>query len=189
MKKSIGKKTLIYTHPVFIVGTYDRRQVPNIMAVSWGGICCSKPPCIAISLRKATYTYDNVLYNQAFSINIPSIKYVNEADFAGVFSGRDINKFSELGLTSIRSDIVNAPIVKEFPVNVICKLYKTLEIGLHTQFIGEILDVLADEDIIGSNGFPQIEKVQPFVYDSSSTAYYSIGHKISEAFKAERKSK
>lgn len=187
MKKSIGKKTLIYTHPVFIIGTYDRKNIPNIMAVSWGGICCSKPPCIAISLRKATYTYDNISYHQAFTVNIPSIQYVKEADFVGVFSGREIEKFKELGLTPLKSDLVNAPIVKEFPVNVICRLFKTLEIGLHTQFIGEILDVLADEETLGTNGYPQIEKVQPFIYDSSSTSYYSIGNRISDAFINERK--
>lgn len=187
MKKSIGKKTLIYTHPVFIIGTYDRMNKPNIMAVSWGGICCSKPPCIAISLRKATYTYDNITYHQAFTVNIPSIQHVKEADFAGVFSGRELDKFKELSLTPLKSDLVNAPIVKEFPVNVICKLFKTLEIGLHTQFVGEILDVIADEETLGNNGYPQIEKVQPFIYDSSSTSYYSIGNRIAEAFKADRK--
>jgi flavin reductase (DIM6/NTAB) family NADH-FMN oxidoreductase RutF len=157
------------------------------MAVSWGGICCSKPPCIAISLRKATYTYDNILYNQAFSVNVPSVSHVFEADYAGIYSGREVNKFQELGLTPIKSDLINAPIVQEFPLNVICKLFKTLEIGLHTQFIGEVLDVLADEDKIGDNGYPLIDEVKPFIYDSSSTSYYSIGSKIYDAFKAEKK--
>lgn len=81
MKKSLGRKTVVHPAPVFVIGTYDRNKRPNAATVAWGGICCSDPPCISISLRKATYTYENIMENKAFTVNIPSEKYVKEVDF------------------------------------------------------------------------------------------------------------
>ena len=73
MNKSLGAKTLIYPAPVLVVGTYDKAGKPNVMTASWGGICCSQPPCIAVSLRKATYSYNNILERKAFTISIPDL--------------------------------------------------------------------------------------------------------------------
>ena len=182
MKKSIRKKTLLYSHPVFIIGTYDKNDVPNIMAVSWGGICCTTPPCIGISLREATYTYWNIMENKAFTVNIPPEKYVKEADYVGVYSGKDENKFETTGLTPVKSELVNAPYVKEFPLSMICELRDTVKIGSHTQFIGEIQDVIAEEDILNERGYPMIDNVKPFIYDSSTRSYYKIGERLSDAF-------
>ena len=68
MKKSLGVKTLAFPTPVWIVGTYDREGKPNVMTVAWGGICCSEPKCINISLRKNRYSYDNIMERKAFTI-------------------------------------------------------------------------------------------------------------------------
>ncbi len=184
MKKSINKKTLLYTHPVFVIGSYDKDDKPNIMAVSWGGICCSSPPCIGISLRKATYTYGNIVKHGAFTVNIPTQSQKYEADFSGVYSGKDVNKFEALGLTPVDGGDVHAPYVKEFPVNLICKVIQVVPIGLHTQFVGEIKEVLADEEYLADNGYPDIEILKPFIYDSGSRSYYGIGEKLMEAFTA-----
>ncbi len=81
MKKSIGAKTILYPTPVLIVGTYDKSGNPNVMTVAWGGICCSSPPCVSISVREATHTYGNLMEQKAFTISIPSEKYVKQADF------------------------------------------------------------------------------------------------------------
>ncbi len=182
MKKSLPKKTVLYAHPVFIVGSYDKNEVPNIMSVAWGGICCSDPPCVCISLRKATYTYHNIMENKAFTVNIPSVDYVKAADYVGISSGKNENKFEATGLTAVKSELVKAPYVREFPMSLICKLHDTVEIGLHTQFIGEILDVIADEELLNSKGMPIIEKVKPFIYDNSSRSYFEIGNNIGRAY-------
>ena len=181
MKKSIGKKTILYPHPLFIVGSYDTKGNPNIMAVSWGGICCSEPPSVAISVRKSRYSYDGIVLNKAFTINIPSTKYVNDADYAGKYSGRHVNKFEELNLTPVKSELINAPYIKEFPMAMICRVSKSLILGSHTQFIGEILDVLVDEEMLGSNGIPTVERVNPVIYDSGNHLYYAFGKKIFES--------
>jgi flavin reductase (DIM6/NTAB) family NADH-FMN oxidoreductase RutF len=182
MKKSLGAKTLVYPAPVFVVGTYDSNGKPNVMTASWGGICCSRPPCVAVSLRKATYSYGNILARKAFTISIPSEAHVRAVDHFGIVSGRDVDKLAAAKLTPVRSDLVDAPYVKEFPMVLECRLAHTIELGLHTQFIGEIVDVKVDEAVLAGDGLADIKKVQPLVFTPDTQAYYGIGNFIAKAF-------
>ncbi|MBF0362075.1 MAG: flavin reductase family protein [Oligoflexia bacterium] len=194
MKKvSIDPTTILHPHPVLIIGTYgsdgtaaataDSR--PNIMNAAWGGICCSNPPCVAISLREATLTYHNILHNKAFTVNIPSKKYVEIADYVGIVSGRDRDKFKDTGLTPIKSEKVNAPLVAEFPFSLECKLFQHHNLGLHTIFIGEIVGIKADESVLGPKGLPDIEKTEAILWGGmGSNHYYAIGEKLVKAFSA-----
>jgi flavin reductase (DIM6/NTAB) family NADH-FMN oxidoreductase RutF len=187
MKKSIGAKTIVYPAPVFIVGTYDDVGKPNIMAAAWAGICCSRPPCVAVSLRKATYSYGNIMSRKAYTVSLPSEGFVKAADYAGIVSGREVNKFEALGLTPVKSGLVDAPYVAEFPLVLECRLLHTTEIGLHTQFIGEILDVKADESVLDERGEPHIERVKPLIFATGPRAYYGVGAFLGEAFSIGRK--
>ena len=182
MKQSVGAKTLAMTTPAWLVGTYDDDGKPNIMTVAWGGICCSQPPCLTVSLRKATHSYNGIVARKGFSVNIPSEKQVAETDYAGIVSGRDIDKFAACGWTPVRSELVDAPYVAEVPLVVECRLIHTLEIGLHTQFVGEILDVKADQEVLGEKGYPDITKVQPFSWDPAHRGYYGIGAFLGKAW-------
>ena len=182
MKQSIGAKPIVYPAPVLIVGTYDGNGKPNVMAVAWGGICCSNPPCVTISLRKATYTYGCLMDRKEFTISLPSEAFIKEADYFGTVSGRDTDKFGDTGLTAVKSDLVDAPYVKEFPFILECKVIQIHEIGLHTQFIGEILDIKADESVLSGNDRPNIELIKPFLYASDQGEYYSIGRPLGTAF-------
>jgi flavin reductase (DIM6/NTAB) family NADH-FMN oxidoreductase RutF len=181
MKKSIGAQTLVYPAPVFVVGTYDLDGKPNVMTAAWGGICCSVPPCVAVSIREATYSYRNILDRKAFTISIPSEKYVKEADYFGMVSGKDVDKFSATGLTPAKSEVVDAPYVNEFPFVLECQLLRSVEIGGHTQFIGEIKDTKVDEDII-KNGDPLIQKITPLILALDSMSYYGVGKYVAKAF-------
>lgn len=187
MKKSLGAEILVCPTPVYIVGSYDANDRPNIMNVAWGGVCCSRPPCLAISLRKATYTYDNIMRHKAFTVNIPTVTQVSEADYVGIYSGRDEDKFDELGLTPVKSELVHAPYVGEFPLVIECRVLHVVEIGLHTQFIGEILDVKADESALGDDGALSLERLQPFSYNPSDRGYYRMGKFLARAFTVGRK--
>ena len=181
MKKSIGAKTLVYPTPVFVVGTYDQEGKPNVMTAAWGGICCSVPPCVAIALREATYTYGNLMAQKAFTISLPSESYIKEADYFGMVSGKNEDKFAATGLTPIKSDLVNAPYVKEFPFVLECQVIQYYKIGLHTQFIGEILDVKVEEEVLGEKG-PDIAKIKPVLWAPDSRGYYGIGRFLGKAF-------
>ena len=187
MKKSVGAKTIVFPTPVWIVGTYDAEGKPNAMAVAWGGICCSKPPCVTVSLRKATYSYNSIVEQKAYTVNVPSTTHAAEADYFGIASGREIDKFAATGLTPVKSELVNAPYIKEFPLIVECKLIHSYDIGLHTLFIGEILDVKADQDVLGDNGKPDMAKVAPILYGAGTQQYYTTGEPIGTAYEMGKK--
>jgi flavin reductase (DIM6/NTAB) family NADH-FMN oxidoreductase RutF len=182
MKKSLGARTLAYPTPVWLVGTFDPEGKPNIMTAAWAGICCSKPPCVAVSLRKATYSYGNLIARQAFTISIPGEAHVREADYVGIASGRDLDKFARVKFTPVDSDLVDAPYVAECPLILECRLLHTLEIGLHTQFVGEIVDVKAEPEVLGDKGLPDIEKVRPIIFGPEIRTYHGIGRLLGQAF-------
>jgi flavin reductase (DIM6/NTAB) family NADH-FMN oxidoreductase RutF len=182
MKKSLGAKTLAVPTPTWLVGTYDAAGRPNIATVAWCGVCCSEPPSVAISLRKSRYSYDAIVARRAFTVNVPTETHVREADFAGILSGRDVDKFAAAGLTAVRSELVDAPYVSEFPLVLECRLIHTIEIGIHTQFVGEIIDVKADAAVLDANGLPDGEKVLPIVYDTGTRNYFGLGKVIGKAF-------
>jgi flavin reductase (DIM6/NTAB) family NADH-FMN oxidoreductase RutF len=182
MKKSLGAKTLVYPTPVFVVGTYGADGKPNVMTASWGGICCSQPPCVAVSLRKATYTHGNIVARRAFTISIPSENHLKQVDHIGLVSGRDGDKFAKTRLTPVKSSLVDAPYVGEFPLVLECRLAHTFELGLHTQFVGEILDVKADESVLDNGGLCDIKKVRPFLFTPDTQEYFAIGNRLGKAF-------
>jgi flavin reductase (DIM6/NTAB) family NADH-FMN oxidoreductase RutF len=173
--------------PVWLVGTYDEAGQPNFMAVAWGGICCSQPPCVTVSLRRATHSYAAIVSRQAFTVNIPAESQVVEADYAGTVSGRDADKFAACGWTHVKSDLVDAPYIAEVSLVVECRLLHTLEIGLHTQFVGEILDIKADESVLGEKGYPDITKVRPFIWDSAHRRYFTLGTSMGKAWEIGKK--
>jgi len=181
-KISLGAEIKLMA-PVWVIGSYDKAGKANMMTAAWVGICCSKPPCVSIALRKATYTYGNIMERKAFTVNIPSKNYVKEADYFGLVSGRDVDKLSATGLTPVKGEKVDAPYLKEFPVAVECKLINTVEVGLHTMFIGEIMDVKADKSMVGENN-----SLLPcmLLFNSTTRDYYGIGEQLGKAFSAGR---
>jgi flavin reductase (DIM6/NTAB) family NADH-FMN oxidoreductase RutF len=184
MKKSLGAKTLVYPAPVFVVGSYDSAGKPNVMTASWGGICCSQPPCISVALRKATYTYDSILQRKAFTLNIASEDFVRQVDYFGLVSGRTTDKFAAAKLTPVKSKLVDAPFVKEFPLVLECKVVDVTELGTHTQFVGEVLDVKVEEEIIGEGGAIDIRRLRPLVFTPDTQEYYGIGSLVGKVFSA-----
>ncbi len=181
MKKSIGTKTIAYPTPVFVIGTYDKDDKPNAMTVSWGGISCSSPPCISISVKEAAYTHGNIVEKKVFTVNIPSETYVKEADYLGIASGKNEDKFGKTGLTPVKSELVDAPYIEEFPLVLECKLVNTTELGLHTQFTGEIIDIKVDANLF-NNGRPDVKEIKPFLHDPASVSYYGIDKQIGKVF-------
>jgi flavin reductase (DIM6/NTAB) family NADH-FMN oxidoreductase RutF len=182
MKQSLGAKTLVYPTPVLVVGTYDNNGRANVMTASWGGICCSQPPCVAVSLRRATATFGNIVARKAFTISIPSEDHAREADYFGLVSGRDTDKFLATGLTPVKSDRVDAPYVKEFPLVIECRLAHTFELGLHTEFVGEVVDVKAEESVLVGGRSLDISKVRPLSFTPDTQEYYGVGRLIGKAF-------
>ena len=126
---------------------------------------------------------------KAFTIGIPSADYMKQADFVGIVSGKNTDKFAATGLTSVRSELVDAPYVLEFPVSLECKLLHTLELGVHTLLVGEIMDVKVAKAVLDEDGLPDIFKINPMVYETIRKAYHSVGPVLGKAFTVGRELK
>jgi len=172
----------VFPTPALVVAAYDKEGRANAMTVAWGGICCSNPPCVAVSLTKARYTYECIVEQKAFTVNIASEDQVKSVDYFGIATGRKVDKISAAGLTTAKSDLVNAPIIQEYPMVLECKLLHSFEIGSHTQFVGEILDIKIDPSALNDAGLPDIEKVKPVCYAPEKGSYFAIGKKLGKAF-------
>ncbi|MEN6518097.1 MAG: flavin reductase family protein [Methanospirillum sp.] len=186
-KRSIGPLTTLGVHPVLVVGSYDVDGRPNAMVVAWGGICSSNPPSVAVSIRHAPYTHAGISARKAFTVSVPSEAHLAEADLFGMVSGRDLDKFAASGLTPVRAEHVNAPYVGEFPLVLECRLIETVELGSHTQFVGEIVDVKVDEDCLVENGRPELARIRPFLFDPFGNGYCAVGPRVGDAFSAGRR--
>ncbi len=182
MKKSLGAKPIVYPTPVFLVGSYDSHGVANIMNAAWGGICSSDPASVAVSIRKQRHTFDNIQLQQAFTINIPSTGQVAAADYFGIVSGRDGDKIAASGLSVERAEHVHAPILCECPLVLECHLVTTHELGVHTQFVGEIVDVKVEQTCLDEDGQPDIRKIDPLLFAPGNSAYFGIGELVAPAF-------
>jgi len=181
MKVSLGAQTLAPA-PVYIVGTYGEDGRANVMAAAWAGICCSKPPCLTVSLRKATYSYHNILARKAFTVNIPGEEQAEAADYFGLVSGRKTDKPADTGLTAVKSELVDAPYIEEFPLVLECSLFRVHELGLHTMFVGEIKDVKAEETILGEKQTLDLGRARPFIFSPGDRMYYRLGERLGPAF-------
>lgn len=182
MKKSIGAKTIVFPTPVFIVGTYGEDGKPNAMNAAWGGICSSNPPSVAVAIRPSRHTYENIMNKKAFTINIPSEDLVKEADYFGMASGKNVDKLDVTKLTAVKGKNVDAPYIEEFPLNLECKVTEVIKVGVHMQVIGEIVDVIVNEDAVDEKGSPSIDKIKPIMFDPASSKYNGVGKVVGEAF-------
>jgi len=165
-----------------VIGSYDKEGKPNVMTSAWVGTCNSKPASLIISIREATYTHGNIMERKAFTVNVATESFARQAVYFGRSSGRDVNKFKETGLTPVKSSLVDAPYVREFPLVIECRVRQTVELGSHTMFIGEIMDVKADPSILNEKGAPDIEKLKPIVYTPGSSTFYGIGEFVGDIF-------
>jgi flavin reductase (DIM6/NTAB) family NADH-FMN oxidoreductase RutF len=182
MLQSLGAKPMMFPTPVWVVGSYDAQGKPNLMTAAWCGICCSKPPCLNVSLRKATYSHGNIMARRAFTLSAPSTSQARVAHSPARAPGRHGYKSPPPGLTPVPSQVVDAPYAAEFPLVAECRLAQVVELGLHTMFVGEIVDLKADPVVLDAQGRPDMAKLAPFVFAPEVRGYYAVGQAIGNAF-------
>lgn len=179
-KKNMGASPFLYPTPLVLCGTYDSSGRPNLATLAWAGVCCSEPPAVQISVRRERHTYASLMEKKEFTVNIPSHSQAVQADFCGMTSGRSVDKFAAAGLTPLRGQYVDAPIVDEFPFCLECRLIHTFKIGSHDMFIGEILASWAREDCLGAGGSPDPFKISPIAF--AGGMYCKISAPVLKAF-------
>lgn len=184
MFRSLGAKPFAVPTPVFLVGVYDKEGFPNLMTAAWGGVCASQPPIISVSVRKARWTHTAILERGGFTVSIPSRTQVAQADFAGMHSGRDTDKFASLNFTPTAAEHVDAPYAAECPAVLELSLVKHCELGSHTQFLGEIMDVKVREDCLREDGKPDPARMDPLMYIPIIGEYWGIGGFEARAYSA-----
>ncbi|MDR1126432.1 MAG: flavin reductase family protein, partial [Deltaproteobacteria bacterium] len=166
-KKSIGAHPYLYPGPIMLVGTYDSNGKPNIAAIAWAGVCNAEPVLVGLAVRPSRYTHSAIVARKAFTVSFPTQDMVAATDFAGLASGRNIDKFTRAGLTPAASEVVDAPYVAECPVILECSLHQQIEFPSHTYFIGEVRDIKADQSCLSASGkYPDMMKFMPMAYDN-----------------------
>lgn len=174
MERQIFKAgNMLYPVPVVMVSVADKKGKANIITIAWTGTICSDPPMVYISVRPSRYSYNIIKETKEFVINICTKDLAKQTDFAGVKSGKDIDKFKELGLTKAKSDKVLAPYIKEAPIALECKVKDVISLGSHDMFLAEIVSVNVDKKYIDEKGKFDLLKAEPIVY--SHGEYYGLG--------------
>lgn len=180
MRKNFGAKPLCYPQPVFIIGTYGEDGTPNAMNAAWGGISEEKEISICISENHKTTA--NILARKAFTVSMATAQQLVACDYVGVVSGNDVpNKFARAGFHATRSEFVDAPLIDELPMAVECRLISYD--AESCRLVGEIVNVSADESVLGENGKVNPAKLQPITFDPMNHTYLVLGEKAGNAFR------
>lgn len=176
MSRTIWKSgTFIYPVPAVLVTSGDMEN-SNIITVAWTGIMNTNPAIVYISVRPERHSYKMIKENKEFVINLTNEDLAYATDWCGVRSGSKYDKFKEMNLTKEKAKFVKAPIIKESPVAIECKVIEEREFGSHTTFVAEVLSIDADDKYIDKNGAFDISKCKLIAY--ANGGYYSLGKKI-----------
>ena len=178
--KNFGQKPWMLPQPVLIIGTYNNDGTPNAMNAAWGGI--SGVDRLSICVDIGHKTTDNVLATGAFTVSIADADHVAVCDYVGVVSGKKVpDKFERAGFSATKSEFVNAPIINELPLAIECRL---VSYDKETEtMIGEIVNVSADESILGEDGKIDPAKLRPIIFDTVHNHYHVLGEVVGNAFR------
>jgi flavin reductase (DIM6/NTAB) family NADH-FMN oxidoreductase RutF len=176
-KSVIAPTTALFPVPVVLVSCRDRsRSRSNLITIAWCGNVCSEPPSISISVRPSRHSYALIRREREFSVNIPSADLLRQTDLAGVISGRDADKFAECGFTPGPASKISSSLVKECPVNIECRLARSLRLGTHDLFVGRIVALHADADVLDAEGRIDPARVNAVAFCQHQ--YWSLGKRL-----------
>ncbi|MBE6022760.1 MAG: flavin reductase family protein [Cellulosilyticum sp.] len=180
---------MIYPLPAVMVSCGDE-EVANIVTVAWTGTICTNPPMTYISLRPARHSYDIIKRTGVFVINLTTEDIVRATDFCGVKSGRDLDKFAEMGLTMERDEDYKCPMIVESPVSIVCETVEIKELGSHHMFIANVKAVYVDESYMNEKGKFELNETGLIAYSHGSylktgEELGTFGYSISKKKKAE----
>ena len=168
---------MLYPLPVAMVSCGTKPEDYNIITIAWTGTINTNPPMVSISVREERYSYKLIKESGEFVINITTEKLVKAADWCGVKSGKDFNKFKETGLTPAKASKLDTPIIKESPVNIECKITQEIKLGSHSMFIAEVVAVNVDEKFLDKNTNKfDLRQTNPVAYLHGS--YYNLGENL-----------
>ena len=179
MRKNFGAKPMCYPMPVYIIGTYGADGTPNAMNAAWGGI--SEDTEISICISAGHKTTKNILERKAFTVSMATADHVAACDYVGIVSGnKEPDKFAKAGFHATKSEFVDAPLINELPMALECRLISYDPESC--RLVGEIINVSADESVLGENGKVDTLKLRPITYDPMDHHYLVLGDQVGQAF-------
>ena len=167
---------MLYPLPAVMVSCALAGERPNIITVAWTGTVCSSPAMVSISVRPERHSYHMIRESGEFVINLTTEELVRAADYCGVRSGRDVDKFEEMRLTPLKASQVAAPLIGESPVNIECRVEQVRELGSHHMFLASVLAVDVDESWMNEKGKLELNKAGLAVY--SHGEYFALGKRL-----------
>lgn len=183
MKKSLGALPAVFPMPVLMVGTYDETGKVDVMNAAWGMI--SDMDQITLFLGEDRKTVSNMHKTGAFTVALADKAHMKEADFFGIATGNKMaDKFERTGLTAVKSEAVNAPVIEEFPLTMECQFVEEVNSETLHCYVGKIVNVLADEEVLDEKGKVQPEKLNAILFDQFKNGYYTIGELVGKAWNA-----
>ncbi len=169
-------RAAVYPAPAALVSAYDDKGKPNAMTAAWITNICADPVTVVVGIRDIRYTYELIEKAQCFGVNIPNVAITKEADYFGVVSGRDTDKFKDTGLTVFKGKEVDVPLIQECPINVECKVTHIYKVGTHYAIFGEVLKVYYDESMIDEKGSPDLLLSDALAYGTGH--YYNLKDRV-----------
>lgn len=177
MGKQLWKPgNMLYPLPVVLVSAAGKNGEKNILTIAWTGTVCSGPPMVSISVRPERYSYVMLKETGEFVINLTTRELAFAADYCGVRSGREVDKFREMHLTPVPASVVKAPMIGESPVNIECRVTEIRKLGTHDMFLAEVAAVHADEKYMDENHKFHLDRAEPIIY--SHGTYYTCGEEL-----------
>lgn len=167
---------MLYPLPAVMVSCGREGETPNIITVAWAGNVCTNPPMLSISVRKERFSHGIIKDTGEFVVNLVGRDLVKAADWCGVRSGRDFDKFKEMHLTPQESRKVSCPGIAESPVNIECRVNKILELGSHDMIIADVLCVTVDDRYMDDKGRFDLGATDLVAY--SHGEYFELGKKL-----------
>ena len=180
MRKNFGAKPMCYPMPVYIIAAYGADGIPNAMNAAWGGI--SEEEEISMCISAEHKTTENILRSKAFTVSMATEAQVVACDYVGIVSGNKVpDKFAKAGFHATKSEFVDAPLIDELPMALECQLVSYDP--ENCRLVGRIVNVSADESVLGADGKIDPEKLRPITYDPVHHHYLTLGKKVGHAFK------
>ena len=176
MKQNWRPGTMIYPLPAVLVSCGATPEEYNMLTVAWTGTICSDPAMCYISVRPERHSYDIIKRTGEFVINLTTEALARATDWCGVKSGKDVNKWREMGLTPVPATVVNAPLIEESPVSIECRVKQILPLGTHDMFIAEVVNVVVDEQYLDEKG--KFDMVRAGLMAYSHGEYFTLGKSL-----------
>ena len=181
MRKNLKVTEGIFPMPVLMIATYNDDGSVNVMNAAWGTM--QDRDKVALNLTETHKTVENIKKRGAFTVSIADVDHLVQADYFGVESGHvQVDKLAKAGLSATKSEVVDAPIINEFPLCLECKFieYQTNTYGCGV--IGQVVNVSADEKVMVDDKI-DMRKVNAIAFDPYTHGYYRVSERVGEAFK------